>query len=85
MTTLSAERTALTEDLQLVCAGHTIQSVLCSLTDVLANSVGFAAEDLAAAERLIDELVPDMKATLSRNWDEIRLIRATAVNARGQA
>jgi hypothetical protein len=69
---------ALYLQLQTLLAGHSTKDALQALCDSLSSVAGFAVDDLATAEQLIDELAPDIKKTIRENWDYLSEVRAAA-------
>lgn len=74
----AAVRAELYHRLQWTVAGHRTEDVIAALTDSLAAAVGFAVEDQAQADRLIDSLAADAKLAMRENWTYIQQMKDAA-------
>jgi hypothetical protein len=61
---------------QAACAGTATGSAIAALADSLAYAVAFATGDRRKADKMLRDLVPDMRASARRNWAEIMAARA---------
>lgn len=71
-----AERRKLYEDLQMVCAGHTVEACIAALTDSLGSTIAFAADTIDQADKIVDLTGGDLKKAIRDNWDYLREVRA---------
>jgi hypothetical protein len=69
---------ALYWDLQMMLAGHPIVVSVQAIADCHASTIGFAADDMDQAMTLVDLFAEDVKATIRKNWDYLRSVRASA-------
>jgi hypothetical protein len=79
------ERQAVYTDLQMVLAGHPLSVALGAVCDSVGTVIAFAADDREGAERLLDNLVVDIKKAMRTNWDYIRSVKASSNNTAGRA
>lgn len=75
------ERALLFGQMQTLGAGHSSMAFVRAALDSAAIAVAFLAADRAAADAVIAALLPDMKRTMSDNWDVVREARAQAGDA----
>lgn len=73
---VAQERHKLYEQLQMLCAGHSVEACLGALTDSLASMISFSADDRVQADRIVDLTGVDLKGAIRDNWDYVRGIRA---------
>jgi hypothetical protein len=64
------------DQMQGLLAGQRSEDCIQVLCDCLCYAIGFAAEDLAHADRMFDSLPADLKAAVRINWDHLRDVRA---------
>ena len=67
-----SDRSKLSEQVAVLCAGHPVGDVLYVLADRLSEIAGFASKSPEEAEVLLRKLVPDMVHTIRVNWPGIR-------------
>ena len=63
----TASRYDLYVQLQMICAGHDVQTTIEALSDSLAATIAFAAENPANAEEIAMGLTPDIVRTIHDN------------------
>lgn len=76
-----AARHALYVQLQTLAAGHPTQRVIEALSDSLGSALGFAADDVEHADRLVDQTAVDMKRLIRENWAELCRVRASGATS----
>lgn len=76
---VSAERRKLYEDIQMLCAGHDIETALSAVIDSAAGLIAFGAKDRADASELVQAFVRDIERTMDDNWGYVRELRATTI------
>lgn len=59
----------------MAAAGFRLGVTWRAASDHLASIIGFAAHDVRHAGELCDQAAEDMKASIRRNWQEIRAAR----------
>ena len=82
-----ADRYELYKKLQLVIAGSETRVAMEAVSDSLASTIAFAADDLNHAEEILFALSQDILSTIRENWGHIRTIRSASllsVNSEGQ-
>lgn len=80
---LDDEAEALRVQLQMCAAGHTIGVTWRAASDHFAGIIGFAANDRAHADELVEAAARDMRSAIRRNWDELRRNREAALSGGG--
>ena len=80
------ERRRAFENLQVALAGLPILSAIAALGHSLAFAAAYATDDFAAADRLLDGLLPDIKKHIRLNAAEIAENKAKlSISAPGRA
>jgi hypothetical protein len=70
--------------MQMVCAGHSVEDVLGASIMHLASIVAFVSDDQAAARCLIETVSKDISRDVANNWADSREQRANAGFVRGR-
>lgn len=78
MTSLDDQAEALRLQHQVLAAGHPVGVIWRAASDHFAAIIGFAADDMRHAERLVDTAAEDMKRAIRDNWRELRQARGGA-------
>lgn len=77
-------RRKLTNDVQMMLAGHPSSLAASVVADVLASILGFMARDQGEADELCESIVLDLKRTIHDNWAYLREVRAAAMPVAGR-
>lgn len=69
---------ALFAKLQMLLAGERVDIGWAAISDQFAALIGFAAEDEAQVEKLVEDAASDLRETIKQNWPQIRAARQRA-------
>jgi hypothetical protein len=64
--------------IQVIIAGHRIDTVMAAEIASLAATIGFAADDLGQAEQLVTIVAADILRSVHENWSELQRMRLSA-------